>query len=156
MSIRTSVIFLLVFFLFFLFVTVFDFDNDEVFSSILDFLSIMTGFSITALSIIAVSKFSKELYKIEDSKDNSMTLLHRLVHKFKVSTMLYIFTIFFILLYGFLPQKKPVIVAIGDFEIYISVFIKGLVWSFTILCLYKFVELFWMFSDFVIKSVKSE
>tara|TARA_Y100000385_G_scaffold142830_1_gene148145 strand:+ start:1771 stop:2034 length:264 start_codon:yes stop_codon:yes gene_type:complete len=47
-----------------------NFNNDKAFGIISDFLAIMTGFTITALSIIATSKFSSELYGIEDEKDN--------------------------------------------------------------------------------------
>lgn len=59
--------------------------GDKAFSDIVTFISIATGFSITSLSIIATSTFSKNLYQKEDSKDRSKTLLHVLVGNFKNS-----------------------------------------------------------------------
>lgn len=66
----------------FLLSTYLHFDNSATFGHILTFLSITTGFTITALSIIATSNFSKDLYKKEAPDDNSKSLLHQLVGKF--------------------------------------------------------------------------
>jgi uncharacterized protein YebE (UPF0316 family) len=46
--------------------------NLKAFDAIATFLSITTGFTITALSIIATSPFSKNLYNQESKKDNSV------------------------------------------------------------------------------------
>src|SRR5690606_3383428 len=73
--------------------------GDKAFSDIVTFISIATGFSITSLSIIATSSFSKNLYLKEDIKDRSKTLLHVLVGNFKNSIFYFTFTVCLILLY---------------------------------------------------------
>ena len=87
-----------------LLMTKWNFDNSSAFTSILTFLSIIAGFSITALSIIETSNFSKELYLKESPKNNSLTLLHELISIFKNATLLFIITIILILLFEFLSD----------------------------------------------------
>jgi hypothetical protein len=135
-------------------ITILNFDNSDAFGNIATFLSITTGFTITALSIIATSNFATHLYRIEDEKDNSKTLLHILVGKFKRSTLLFVTTIGIILFYSFL-DKKPCSWEIMNVKSYNFIFpdiIKGFVWYFTILSLYNFIQLLTLFSQFVIKS----
>jgi len=136
------------------FATFLNFDNSEAFDSIITFLSITTGFSITALSIIASSTFSKQLYKIEENKDNSKTLLHTLVYQFKNSTLLFVATIALILLYYFIDNKeiiwKTVIVSNRDFNF--PIILKSTIWYLTILSLWNVIKLLLIFSKFVIKN----
>lgn len=82
--------------------TWFNFDNTQTFSHVLTFLSVTTGFTITALSIIATSDFSKVLYKKESVNDNSKTLLHELVNKFEKSTLTFTTVIILILIFSFI------------------------------------------------------
>ena len=143
-------------FLILLLVTKWNFDNDNAFTSILTFLSIIAGFSITALSIIATSDFSKELYLKESAKNNSLTLLHELIYIFKNSTLLFILTIILILLYEFLSDSKNVLISIKGCEITIETLMKGFIWYLTIFCFGRFIYLLMTFSKFVIKSVSKK
>jgi len=132
-----------------------NFDNSKAFDSIITFLSITTGFTITALSIIANSTFAKQLYQIEEENDNSKTLLHTLVYQFKNSTLLFIATIALILLYFFIDDKeiiwKTVIILNQEFSF--PIILKATVWYLTILSFWNFIKLLLVFSKFVIKSV---
>lgn len=136
--------------------TSWNFDNDSAYSSILTFLSIIAGFSITALSIIATSDFSKELYSKESEKNNSLTLLHELIYIFKNSTLLFITTIILILLYEFLPELKQVLITIKSCQITVAILMKGIIWYLTILCFATFIYLLTTFSKFVLKSVSKK
>ena len=137
----------------FLLLTKWSFDNSKAFASILTFLSIISGFSITALSIIATSDFSKELYQKESSKNNSLTLLHELLAIFRDSTLLFIFTIILILLYEFVPDLNGIIFKIQNYTLTFDKLLKGLIWYMTILSFGTFIYLLLTFSKFVIKSV---
>lgn len=139
-----------------LLITKWSFDNDNAFTSILTFLSIIAGFSITGLSIIATSDFSKELYLQESAKNNSLTLLHELVYIFKNSTLLFISTIILILLYEFLPDLKNVLISIKGCKITIETLMNGFIWYLTIICFGSFIYLLMTFSKFVIKSVSKK
>jgi len=76
--------------------------GDKVFSDIVTFISIGCGFSITSLSIIATSSFSRKLYLTQDPKDNSRTLLHILVGNFKDSIFYFTTTVCLILVYKYI------------------------------------------------------
>lgn len=129
--------------------------NMKAFEVVANFLSITTGFSITALSIIATSPFSKNLYNQESSKDNSKTLLHELVDKFKTSMILFITTICLIVLLNLYPEKYiPTMFKVCETEITTMAILKSFVLYFSILSLISFVILFNTFSKFVIKSGK--
>lgn len=126
--------------------------NSDGFGIIATFLSITIGFSITALSIIATSKFSKRLYEVESDRDNSKTLLHNLVHSFKKSTLFFIATVFLIIVLGLFPDKQTFYFyfLVTKFE-FLSV-LKMIIIFFTVISLLSFIELFFTFSKFVIKS----
>ncbi|RYJ52804.1 hypothetical protein V5J73_02290 [Flavobacterium sp. KS-LB2] len=129
--------------------------NNKAFEVVATFLSITTGFSITALSIIATSPFSKNLYNQESSKNNSKTLLHELVDRFKTSMILFIATICLIVLLNLYPEKYiPTIFKVFETEITTMAILKSFVLYFSILSLISFVILFNTFSKFVIKSGK--
>lgn len=151
-SILLGVAFLLTFLLF---STVWNFDNSSAFDTVSTFLSITIGFTITGLSIVATSSFSKELYKIEDEKDNSKTLLHVLINLFKTSTLFFIATIGLIITYKFIPIQKDIIEPLFNLKSYPITFLtilKSTIWCLTIISFYYFIRLFDTFSKFVIKS----
>jgi len=143
-------------FLVILLMTKWNFDNSSAFNSILTFLSIIAGFSITALSIIATSGFSKELYLKESQKNNSLTLLHELISIFKNATLLFIFTIILILFFEFLSDLKYTILTIKNYNLTLCVFLKATIWYMTILSFGTFIYLLLTFSKFVIKSVSKK
>jgi hypothetical protein len=136
--------------------TIWNFDNDDSFSSIVTFLSITTGFSTTALSIIAISNFSKSLYLIESKGNNSSTLLHELVSKFKTATLVFVFTIALILIYGFLPEQNNCLFWICSCKITFSVIMKGSIWYLTGLSFVLFFDMFITFSKFIIRSISQK
>jgi hypothetical protein len=138
--------------LIFLLMTSWSFDNSGAFESILTFLSIIAGFSITALSIIATSEFSKDLYSKESQKNNSLTLLHELISIFKKATLLFVFNIMVILLFEFLPDFNLVIFKSNNYIITFCVFLKAVIWYMTILSFSAFIYLLLLFSKFVIRS----
>lgn len=140
---------------FYLLNTIWYFDNDKAFNSILTFLSITTGFTITALSIIATSSFSKKLFQKESLKNNSKTLLHELVDLFKNSTVLFIVTIVLILFYQFLPSCNKTLFKICIYNISYESLIKSTIWYSTILSFYNFINLLFTFSQFIIRSVSA-
>lgn len=130
--------------------------NNKAFDVVATFLSITTGFTITALSIIATSPFSKKLYEQESKKNNSKTLLHELVDKFKISMILFITTICFIVFLN-LFNKNYVGKSINIFNNKITSLeiLESTILYFSILSLISFIILFNTFSKFVIKSGKS-
>jgi hypothetical protein len=136
------------------------FDNSEAFDKILSFLSITTGFTITALSIMATSTFSKELYKQEDPNNNSKTLLHNITGSFENSTFTFIGTIVLILLFSYIkPEPKTVSIYMKEITLLnVNYSIKSLlistIWYFTILSFWRFIELFKMFLKYVIQNAK--
>lgn len=155
MKIIKPIIFIIAFLLAaLLFSTVWNFDNSIAFDTIATFLSITIGFTITALSIIATSSFSKELYKTEDEKDNSKTLLHVLINLFKTSTFVFIATIGLILAYKFIPIPKTVepTFLIKSYPITFLILLKSVIWCLTIISFYFFIRLFETFAKFVIKT----
>jgi hypothetical protein len=136
----------------FLFSTVWNFDNSTAFDTISTFLSITIGFTITALSIIGTSSFSKELYKLEDSTNNSKTLLHVLIDQFKISTLIFIATIGLILVYKFGSVSTETLFTLKKYPISFTIFLKSSIWYLTIVSFVTFIRLFNTFSKFVIKS----
>ena len=135
-----------------LFSTTLNYDNSKAFDTVATFLSITTGFTITALSIIATSTFSKDLYKVEDKTDNSKTLLHVLVGKFRNATCAFILTIGLITIHKFLPEKTEVVFSIKEVSFTLVTLVKSLIWYMTVISFWTFLRLFHTFSKFVIKS----
>ena len=159
MKIIKPIIFIIVFLLIvLLFSTVLNFDNSNAFDTIATFLSITIGFTITALSIIATSSFSKELYKTEDEKDNSKTLLHSLINLFKISTFIFIATIGLILTYKFVPAPKTVepTFLIKSYPITFLILLKGTIWCLTIISFCFFIKLFETFAKFIVKTATKQ
>lgn len=127
--------------------------NNKAFDVVATFLSITTGFTITALSIMATSPFSRNLYEKESSKNNSKTLLHELVDKFKTSMMLFIMTISLIALLN-LFKEEYISTAFTFYKTKFTTIeiLKSTILYFSILSLVSFVILFNTFSKFVVKS----
>jgi hypothetical protein len=127
--------------------------NNKAFDVVATFLSITTGFTITALSIMATSPFSRNLYEKESSKNNSKTLLHELVDKFKISMILFIITISLIaLLYLFREEYISTTFTFRKTKFTTIEILKSTILYFSILSLISFVILFNTFSKFVVKS----
>lgn len=129
-------------------------DTSSAFEGILTFLSIVTGFAITGMSIIASSSFSKELYKMEVPNDNSKTLLHTLVGKFQNLTIICLLAICCILSYTFLKPYD-----IGGFAFYetcisLKRVLSSVIWVATMLAVISFLGLISDFSAFIIQSSK--
>ncbi len=130
--------------------------NNKAFDVVATFLSITTGFTITALSIIATSPFSKNLYEQESKKNNSKTLLHELVDKFKISMILFMVCICFIIFLNLFNENYiPKSVTIFETKTTTLEILKSIILYFSILSLISFIILFNTFSKFVIKSGKS-
>ena len=130
--------------------------NNKAFDVVATFLSITTGFTITALSIIATAPFSKNLYEQESKKNNSKTLLHELVDIFKISMILFIVTISLITLLNLFTEEYPATsITIFKNKITTLEILKSLILYLSILSLISFINLLNTFSKFVIKSGKS-
>ena len=142
--------------LFYLFLTKWSYDNSNAFSSILTFLSIISGFSITALSIIATSNFSNNLFLKESEKNNSQTLLHELVYDFRNSSLLFIATIILILLFEFVPESECMFFTFKIYYLSFTSFLKALIWYMTVISFAKFIYLLFTFSKFIISSVSNK
>jgi hypothetical protein len=115
-------------------------------------LSIIIGFTITALSIIATSTLSQKLYNKELKNDNSKTLLHKLVDKFKYSTILFTFIIALILIYQF-DNSSLFQVEILDKAIESKTIFRNLIWYLSLFAFVEFISLFNLFSKFIIKGI---
>ncbi|HNP20139.1 MAG TPA: hypothetical protein PKL31_16995 [Fulvivirga sp.] len=136
--------------------TYFHFDNSSTFGHILTFLSITTGFTITALSIIATSNFSKDLYKKEAPDDNSKTLLHQLVGKFEKSTLTFVSVIILILIFSLVEPTNLKEWSFSNTVISLKTILSGSIWFLTFRSIWLFVDLLRMFSKFVIQSAKRQ
>ena len=127
--------------------------SDKAFSDIVTFISIAAGFSITSLSIIATSSFSKSLYLKENSKNRSQTLLHVLVGNFKNSLFFFTFTICLILIYKYIDLcNYAIFIKTYSFDL-IKIF-SGCIWYFTFLSIVRFIILVNIFGRFVLQSAR--
>jgi len=136
--------------------TILHFDNSSTFGHILTFLSIITGFTITALSIIATSNFSKDLYKKEAPDDNSKTILHQLVAKFEKSTITFVSAIILILIFSLVEPINFKEWSFSNTVISLKTVLSGLIWFLTFRSIWLFIVLLKMFSKFVIQSAKRQ
>lgn len=122
-------------------------DSYDAFEIVATFLSIVIGFTITGLSIIATSKFSKNLYHIEQDGNNSKTLLHVLIGKFSTGTYVFISTILLIIIHRYFQ--------LGDVNIIYKVsltydqVINSIICYLTLLSIYHFTRLFKVFCQFI-------
>lgn len=125
-------------------------ETKDALPNIVTFISITIGFCITALSIIANSPFSKKLYAIEDEKNNSKTLLHTLITKFKEAILLFTITIACILVYYFLEKNN------SSFSLFKHSFTytqltQAFIWNFTIFSFYELVSVLNLLSKFIVR-----
>lgn len=134
-------------------VMVFAQPSDKAFSDIVTFISIATGFSITSLSIIATSSFSRNLYLKENPKDRSQTLLHVLVGNFKNSIFFFTFTISLILLYKYIDLCHYYF-SIRTYSFDLIKLFASCIWYFTILSIVRFLFLVNIFGQFVLQSAR--
>lgn len=72
--------------------------DGDVISNLIIFLSIVFGFCTTSLSIFATSRYVSKLYKEDDIKKPSQTLLHKLVKKYKAGLIFSLITIVYLVL----------------------------------------------------------
>lgn len=142
--------------IFFLSSFLFSKESNDAFGHIITFLAIIIGFCITALSIVATSNFAKDLYKQEDPKDNSKTLLHNLTDLFKSSIIISSITIVLILVFFYIGKLDFYSFGFCSTCISIKTIIVGSIWYLTIVSILQFIRLILLFSKFVIQSVKRQ
>ena len=129
-------------------------DKTELaFGHIITFLSIITGFCITALSIIATSNFAQELYKIDNSKDNSISLLHNLTNIFRNCILYSSTTIVLVLFFYYFSNIEFCRFEFLNTSISLKTIIIGGIWYFTIVSIITFLRLVFLFQKFIIKNV---
>ena len=155
-TVKTSMFVILSLLIILLFSTAWNFENVSAFDTIATLLSITTGFTITALSIIATSSFSKHLYSLEDPNNNAKTLLHNLIGKFKSSTIIFIVTIGLILVFKFMANPSDTLFYIKSYPISLTTLLKSIIWYMTIVSFISFFGLFETFARFVIKSATKQ
>ncbi len=129
--------------------------KDDVLTDMVTFLSITIGFGITALSIISASKFSQNLYRMEDSNNNSRTLLHVIVGNFERAVICFTLNIALIFLYKFLNNfcgfKNILLLNLSLRNMMIVI-----IWYFLILSFLLFIYLLITFCKYVIKSAATQ
>lgn len=128
--------------------------TESAFGNIITFFSIIIGFCVTALSIISTSNFANDLYKKEDSEDNSKTLLHNLVDAFTKCALGATLTIILILLSYYLTSIE--FCKLQFLATYISgkTIIIGSIWYLSIATISLFIRLIFLFSNFTIQNAK--
>ncbi len=137
--------------------TFLNFDNDKFFGDIVTFIAILVGFSITSLTIIANSQFSKHLLHLDNPKNNGETLLHDLIGKFRWSTIIFILTVIVIFIYNFIGTNIHFIThSLFGFNYTYRGLLNSTIWYFTLLSIIKFIELFKMILLFVIRSAEGK
>lgn len=127
--------------------------TDKAFSDIVTFISIATGFSITSLSIITTSSFSRKLSLIDNSKNRSETLLHTLVWSFRNAIYLFTFTICLIFSYKYVDEKTYTTPS-GKWNIDLMILFIDCIWYLTVLSVIKFLFLVNIFVGFVLQTAK--
>lgn len=152
---KSKIIQIIIYLLFvFLLSTYLHLDNSEYFSDIITFLAVTMGFSITAMSIIATSRFSKDLYQKESPSDNSKTLLHILIDKFRKSIIIFLTTLSLILFFFYIKKLDFTTYNFWKTDISFKSIIIGSIWYLTILSIYHFINVLNLFSKFIIQSSK--
>lgn len=63
---------------------------EGIYSIVFTYLSIASGFSMTAFALISSSQYSRRLYRIQ-SRDNSKTMLHILVGRVRSAVIFFVF-----------------------------------------------------------------
>lgn len=153
---RIRLIILSVIFIFLLSTYLYLDKTDLAFGHIITFLSIISGFCITALSIISTSNFAKELYKLEDERNNSKTLLHNLIDTFRNGILSSTVAIVLILLSFYFSNVEFCKIEFLKTYISFKTVIIGGIWYFTVVSIIIFIRLVFLFSKFVIQSAKRQ
>lgn len=135
----------------------FNVKSSASFEMMLSFMSITIGFSVTALSLVASSSFSKVLYG-KAGKSNNKTQLHDLIDLFKQANSLFLVNIMLIFLHSWFNQEwlesvsfslKVVVVNLGHL-------FEAIVWGLLILSVIIFFRLFNMFCSYIIQEAKKK
>lgn len=141
-----------------MFVLLYKIDTSEKLSDFLSFLSISIGFCLTSLTLIATTKFSKNLYE-RRSTVNNKTLLHELVDKFQEANLCF-FAIIFIIFSHIVLQKTDglffKLIIIFDKEYSINTLFQSQVIFLMLIGLRSFFELISIVGQYVIQSSKSQ
>lgn len=119
----------------------------------LSFLSIAIGFCITSLSLIATTKFSRDLYEIQSKNKNNKTLLHELIDEFQNANNSFLLTITLIIIYSFIESWLAC--SIMDKVNFNHLFQAGIIFSIFI-SLYRFHRLVRIVGLYVIQAVKKQ
>ncbi len=131
-------------------------------SDLLSFLSIAIGFCITSLSLIATTKFSKNLYSRQSKNSNDKTLLHELVQIFQSANSFFLTTICLIICYLFIENifefKKNLICTTYTEEQHIEIknIFQSCITSFIFISLYKFQKLIQILGKYAIQAAKEQ
>lgn len=133
----------------------FDVKSSASFEMMLSFMSITIGFSVTALSLVASSSFSKVLYG-KSGKSNNKTQLHDLIDLFKQANSLFLLNIMLIFFHSWFSQDwlKSVSVSVKGVVLNLSHLFGAIVWGLLILSIIVFFELFNMFCSYIIQEAK--
>jgi hypothetical protein len=120
---------------------------EDYYSLIFTFQSIIIGFTVTSLSIIVSSPFSKKLYKSQSKVNNSETLLHEFLHEILFATIIFIVPLLLILLHIIIKDLNINYIIYGIYN--------STIFVFTLLSLAYFIKLIIRIKDFVLQSAKS-
>lgn len=121
------------------------------FNEITTIISILLGFVLTSLSIIASSSYSKKLYNKESRHNNSQTLLHDFLKKYTFLVYWLLCTLILILTYNFIDLSKiNVNPHLNINKLYIS-----LIWATTYGSIIRFSMIFNIFAKYIIKAASS-
>lgn len=103
---------------------------EQIFDIIFTYLSITIGFMITSITIIASSSYSIILYKKQDPKDNSKTLLHVIIGKFKTTIIFFIFPMAMIIVHSVIPWENINMIVTNFYD---TIIFLLTLWTFPIL-----------------------
>ena len=116
-------------------------------------LSIMLGFTVTALSIIGTSKFSKELYRLE-TENNSQSMLHELINLFQRNMKIYIASIGAVITYSYFFDNEIYLIDLENCKFSLNQILNGIVFTLVLLSFYKFWILIKTFGQFIIQEAR--
>lgn len=131
-------------------------DFSEKFSDLLSFLSIAIGFCITSLSLIATTKFSRNLYEIESGKSSNRTLLHELVEHFQMANKFFLVSIILIIAYLLFEKLIKCEIKIGILSLSIHTILQSFITYFIVASLFKFYKLTRLIELYIIQAAKKQ
>ncbi len=135
----------------------FDVETSSSFEMMMGFMSITIGFSVTALSVVASSKFSKTLYGKQGSSNNK-TQLHDLIDLFKNANFLFLFNIAIIFIHSWFSNGwlKTLGLVIKEKSWNLGHLFEGLIWAILCVSIFEFYKLFNMFCMYIIQEAQKE